>query len=95
MRPLNVLVMLDPTGLWVALVLDLDFATQAATLEEIPDAIQRAYRDRIDRARARGVDPFANARPSPDDYWRKFQRAELWRELALEGAPVFARKLAA
>jgi predicted RNase H-like HicB family nuclease len=70
-------VVLQEGDWWVAQCLDYDIATQAKTIAELYDELERVLMGHMVMAREAGVAPFSGIPRAPKRYWDLFRDARL------------------
>jgi hypothetical protein len=72
------ILLLNESGIWIALCLNYDLAAQAAPEEQWEGALQAfnwTYWTQFQADKKRGVEPFSNLSKAPDRYWKIFENA--------------------
>jgi len=73
---------------WIIQGLDYDFVTLARRLEDVPGEIQRWLSMMFEASRQLGIKPFNGYSSAPRRFWRMYDEAEPWNELAPDIAAV-------
>jgi hypothetical protein len=67
-REIN-LVIFKAEGLWIAQCLEIDFAVQAESEEDLPHQFAAAIKAEIDFCLDRDIEPFSGLPRAPERYW--------------------------
>jgi len=80
-------VVFQEDGWWIGQCLEIDLATQARRLEDLPGELERLLAVQLAASAEAGIAPFAGLMPAPRRFWDMYERAKSRLEPVATTAP--------